>query len=56
MGFRKERKEAAKEIKKTPTRLIWIPGIKPVIVPADTPMRMASISCNNMEFDGFGNF
>jgi hypothetical protein len=38
------------------TRLMWMPGIRPVKVPADTPRRMASISCNNMEFDGFGNF
>ena len=34
-------------------RFMWIPGIRPVIVPADTPQRIASISCNNMEFEGF---
>ena len=38
------------------TKFMWIPGVRPVMVPADTPRRMASISCNNMEFDGFGNF
>ncbi len=38
------------------TKFMWIPGVRPVRVPADTPRRMASISCNNMEFDGFGNF
>ncbi|GAJ22185.1 unnamed protein product [marine sediment metagenome] len=39
MGFRKERKEAAKEIKKTPTRFICIPGIKPVKVPKTIPRK-----------------
>ena len=29
-------------------RFVWMPGIRPVIVPADTPMRRASISSSNI--------
>ena len=32
-----DKKETDKEIKKAPIRFIWIPGIRPVIVPAIIP-------------------
>jgi len=36
------------ETRIAPRRFVWIPGVRPVIVPADTPMRRASISSSNI--------
>ena len=40
---------------KTPMRLIWIPGIRPVIVPAKIPINKKSISWNNILGERFNN-
>ena len=39
---------AESETMKIPTRLIWIPGIRPVIVPARTPIKRERISGINI--------
>ena len=44
------RKYSDKDNKKTAMRFMWMPGVRPVRVPARSPIRVASISCNNMEF------
>ena len=46
MGERNERINAEEEIKMRAIRLVWIPGMSPVIVPAKIPRSKAIRSCN----------
>jgi hypothetical protein len=41
--------------KKVATRLIWIPGKRPVIVPAATPINKAKRICINIKFKTYIN-
>ena len=54
-GETKERREAEIVNNITAIRLIWIPGIRPVIVPAKIPINKKSISWNNILGERFNN-
>lgn len=41
-GFTEDKIVADKEIRKTPMRFMWIPGVKPVKVPARIPRRIVN--------------
>lgn len=49
------RKEEEVDIKIAPTRLIWIPGIKPVNVPARLPKINAIIISISIALERFNN-
>ena len=51
----KENKEAANDTRKIPIRFIWIPGIKPVIVPTRIPKSKKIMTSINMFIESFNN-
>lgn len=44
-------KNAEKERTSAPTRFMWIPGARPVIVPAKMPIKSAMISSINIDLN-----
>ena len=49
MGFRKSSTDAEMESIAVLTRLVWIPGIKPVIVPKSVPKKRKKIISINIK-------